>query len=81
MLILLGINVVIAAVFGVLAALSSPSHTEREAERVRRQALEAARESLAITAALPVATSLLRLRRPKWWSKIVVCHPAGGAAH
>jgi hypothetical protein len=44
-LILLGINVVIAAIFGALAARSSPSHTEREALRVRRQALDAAGES------------------------------------
>jgi hypothetical protein len=43
-LILLGINFVIAALFGALAARSSPSHTEREALQVRRQALDAARE-------------------------------------
>jgi hypothetical protein len=38
-LILLGINLVIAAVFGLLAARSSPGHAEREALRVRQQAL------------------------------------------
>src|SRR4051812_30628224 len=38
-LILLGINCLIAAIFGALAAWSSPSHAEREASRVRRQAL------------------------------------------
>ena len=42
-LILLGVNLVIAAIFGVLAARSSPGHTEQEALRVRRQALDAAR--------------------------------------
>ena len=42
-LILLGINLAIAAVFGVLAASSAPGHTEQEALRVRRQALETAR--------------------------------------
>jgi hypothetical protein len=42
-LILLGINLAIAAVFGVLAARSAPSHTEQDALRVRRQALETAR--------------------------------------
>ena len=62
-LILLGVNLAIAAVFGVLAARSSPGHTEREALRVRRQALEAARGSLAFTAAVPAATALLGMRR------------------
>jgi hypothetical protein len=63
-LILLGINLVIAAVFGVLAARSVPSHAEQEAMRVRQQALQAARGALAFTAAIPVASRLLRLRRP-----------------
>jgi hypothetical protein len=61
-LILLGINLVIAAIFGFLAARSSPSHTEVEALHVRRQALEGARGSLVFTAAIPAATTLLRLR-------------------
>jgi len=52
-LILLGVNLVIAAIFGVLAARSSPGHTEQEALRVRRQALDAARGALAFTAAVP----------------------------
>jgi threonine/homoserine/homoserine lactone efflux protein len=63
-LILLGINLVIAAAFGVLAARSAPGHTEREALRVRRQALETARGSLVVTAALP-AVRLLRGRRTR----------------
>jgi hypothetical protein len=62
-LVLLGINLAIAAVFGAMAARSAPSHTEQEALRVRRQALEAARGSLAFSAALPAATRLLRARR------------------
>jgi len=68
-LILLGINLVITAICGALAARSSPSHTEREALRVRRQALDAARGTLSFTAAVPVASTLLRLgrRRGKPW--------------
>ena len=64
-LILLGINLAFTAIFGFLAARASPSHTEEEALRVRRQALEAARGSLAFTAAIPAATTLLRLRRSR----------------
>src|SRR4051812_31452752 len=62
-LILLGINLAIAAVFGLLAARSAPGHAEEEALRVRRQALEAARGSLAFRLALPAATRLLRRKR------------------
>jgi hypothetical protein len=58
-LILLGVNLVIAAVFGVLAARSSPGHMEQEALQVRRQALDAARGALAFTAAVPAVTRLL----------------------
>jgi hypothetical protein len=58
-LILLGVNLVIAAIFGVLAARSSPGHTEQEALRVRRQALDAARGTLAFTAAVPAVIRLL----------------------
>ena len=71
-LILLGINLVIAAVFGLLAARSSPGHAEREALQVRRQALDAVRGSLLLTAALPAATTLLGFdrrggRRRSWF--------------
>jgi hypothetical protein len=62
-LILLGINLAIAAVFGGLAARSTPGRVEREALRVRRQAVDAARGALSLTAALPIATTLLGLRR------------------
>jgi hypothetical protein len=64
-LILLGINLMIATIFGFLAARSSPGPAEEEALRVRRQALDAARGSLAFTAAIPAATTLLRLRRSR----------------
>ena len=62
-LILLGVNLVIAVIFSLLAVRSSPSHAEQEALRVRQQALEAARGSLAFTTIVPVATTLLRRRR------------------
>jgi uncharacterized membrane protein HdeD (DUF308 family) len=62
-LILLGVNLVIAGIFGLLAARSSPGRAEQEALRVRQQALDAARGSLTFTAAVPVATTLLRRRR------------------
>ena len=62
-LILLGVNLVIAGIFGLLAVRSAPSHAEQEALRVRQQALEAARGSLAFTTMVPVATTLLRRRR------------------
>ncbi|MGC1411874.1 MAG: hypothetical protein WA864_23345 [Acetobacteraceae bacterium] len=62
-LILLGINSAIAIVFGGLAARSTPGHVEREALRVRRQALDAARGALPLAAVLPVTTTLLGLRR------------------
>ncbi len=62
-LIVLGINLVIATVFGLLAARSSPGHAEHEASRVRQQALDAARGSFFITAGVPAATALLGFGR------------------
>ena len=62
-LILLGINLVITGVFGLLASRSSPGHTEREALRVRQEALDGARGSLLITAAMPAATTMLGFNR------------------
>ena len=64
-LILLGVNLVLSAIFGVLAARPSPGHTEQEALRVRRQALDAARGTLAFTAALPAVTHLFGRRRDR----------------
>ncbi len=60
--ILLGVNLLMG-VFGVLAARSAPSHTEQEAMRVRQQALQGARGTLAFRAVIPVASGLVRLRR------------------
>ena len=62
-LILLGVNLVIAGIFGLLAMRSSPGHAEQEALRVRQQALGAARGFFAFTTIVPVATTLLRRRR------------------
>ena len=62
-LIMLGVNLVIAAVFGVLASRSTPSREEQEALDLRRQALHEARNSLALGALVPVAGMLLRARR------------------
>ena len=67
------LNLVIAGIFSLLAVRSSPGHAEQEALRVRRQALEAARGSLTLTAIVPVATTLLRRRRggrqQPWWQR------------
>jgi hypothetical protein len=54
---------VIADLFGALAAWSSPGHAEREALRIRRQVFDAARAALSLTGAVPVASTLLRLGR------------------
>jgi hypothetical protein len=62
-LILLGVDLVIAAIFGILAARSSPSHHEREALAIRQRALHEARSSLALGALIPIAGALLRPRR------------------
>ena len=44
-LVLLGINMVVMAVFAALAARSSPGYAEREALRIRQQAIQEARGS------------------------------------
>jgi hypothetical protein len=62
-LVMLGVNLLIAAIFGLLAARSSPNRTEREALEVRRRALQEAQSSLALGALLPVVGALLRSRR------------------
>ena len=59
-LILLGINLIIAVTFGLLAARSSPSRAEQEALQVRQQSLDAARGMLSLTALIPVGNTLLR---------------------
>lgn len=59
-LILLGINLIIAVTFGLLAARSSPGRAEREALQVRQQSLDAARGALSLAALVPVGNTLLR---------------------
>ena len=59
-LILLGINLIIALAFGLLAMRSSPSRAEREALQVRQQSLDAARGALSFAALVPVGNTLLR---------------------
>ena len=59
-LILLGVNLIIAIAFGVLAARSSPSRAEQEALQVRQQSLDAARGMLSLAALIPVGNTLLR---------------------
>jgi hypothetical protein len=60
-LILLGVNLVLAIAFMLLAVRSSPSHAEREALMIRQQALQGAQGSLALAALVPVAGNILRL--------------------
>ena len=62
-LIMLGVNLLVAIIFGLLAARSSPSRHEIEALKVRQQALREARGSLALGAVIPIAGALLRSRR------------------
>ena len=62
-LILLGINLIIAIPFGLLAARSSPSRAEHEALQVRQQSLDAARGALSLAALIPVGNTLLRYWR------------------
>jgi hypothetical protein len=62
-LIMLAVDIVIAAVFGLFAARSSPARQERDALDLRRQALHEARTSLALGALVPVAGALLRSKR------------------
>ena len=63
-LLLLGLNLVIAAGLSVPAVRSHPTPQEQEALRVRQQALERARAALmTLTALLPAVPRLLRLGR------------------
>jgi hypothetical protein len=71
-LILLGVDLAVTMILGILVARSSPSHEEREALAVRQQALHEARSSLTLRAVVPLAGSLLHSRRndthktPSW---------------
>jgi hypothetical protein len=64
-LIMLGVNLAVAAIFGLLAVRSSPSSTEREALELRRRALLEARSSLALGALIPIAGKLVRTQRSR----------------
>jgi hypothetical protein len=72
-LILLGVDLVIAAIFGILGVRSSPGRDEREALTIRQRALQEARSSLALGALTPVAGTLLRSRRRReesFWRRL-----------
>jgi hypothetical protein len=74
-LILLGVDLVVAVIFGILAARSSPSAAEREALAIRQRALHEARSSLALGALIPVAGALLRpprndSRKGPFWRRL-----------
>jgi hypothetical protein len=59
-LILLSLNLVIAAACGALAVWSAPDAVERDALRVRQEALDGARKAVTVSAAVPIAGTLLR---------------------
>ena len=60
---LLGVGLVVAAIFGILAAKDLADGDEHEALTIRHRALHEARSSLALGALIPVAGTLLRSRR------------------
>jgi hypothetical protein len=64
-IILLGTNFVIMVGFTIPAVRSKPGRDERDALEVRNRAVEELQKSLAITAILPVAVTLLRAARGK----------------
>ncbi len=61
--ILLGVNLSLALVFALLAARSAPSRAEREALRIRQQAVGALRGSLVLTTLIPLLGSVFRSGR------------------
>jgi hypothetical protein len=85
-LIMLGINLLIAVIFALLAARSSPGSVERNALEIRQRSLREARSSLALGAVIPFAATLLRARRreparqPLWrrLSQARTANPGGG---
>ncbi len=62
-LVLLGANLLLAIIFGMLAVRSSPSRTEREALAIRQRALGQARSAVALSALIPAAAAVFRWRR------------------
>jgi ribose/xylose/arabinose/galactoside ABC-type transport system permease subunit len=65
---MMGVNLVIAVLFVVVAMRSSPSKQERDAVEVRRRAVKGLQTSLAISTLIPLAGTLWKrrssLRRP-----------------
>ena len=62
---LLGINLVLALGFALLATKSSPGRIEREALDLRRRAVKEVPASLALGSLVPIAGALFRSRRQK----------------
>jgi hypothetical protein len=62
-LILLGVHLVLTGILAFLAARSLPDEDEREALRIWQQALLEARASVALSAIVPIARTLLRAGR------------------
>jgi hypothetical protein len=70
-----GVNLLIAAVFSILAFRSSPSRHERQAFEVRQEALREARSSLALGAIIPDCRSTSDLPEIK---RAPASNPSGG---
>ena len=64
-LVLLAINLIITASFGVLAMRSTPSQAEQDALEVRQQAVRELKSSLTVSALVPIAGTLLRSKRQR----------------
>lgn len=64
-LILLVINLIITAAFGMLAMRSIPSQAEQDALEVRQQAVRELRSSLTVSALIPIAGTLLRSKQKR----------------
>ena len=61
--VLLGINLLFAVIFGLLATRSSPGRVEREALAIRQRAVVGARSSLALNTLVPAVGTFVRWRR------------------
>jgi hypothetical protein len=64
-LILLGVNLILTAIFAAVASWPSPIRAEEAAIRIRRDALLGARNSFVLDTALPVAGTVFQLWRGK----------------
>jgi membrane-bound ClpP family serine protease len=62
---LMGLNFVVAAVFGFVAMRSSPDRSETDALEVRKKAVQALQTSMTISAIIPAAGYLWRRRSNK----------------